>query len=102
MIVHKLNPIGVQVPEMTRSLLTRADFIAWSNESTLRKDWPEAIKRWSLIREKYPEHPHGYFSGAEALKENREFEAADALILEGLKKFPKEANLYAEYGKIAM
>ncbi len=88
--------------EMPKSLLTMEDFIAWSNDATLRKKWPEAIRRWTLMREKYPERPRGYFSGAEALKENGNFKTADALILEGLEKFPEEPHLYIEYGKIAM
>ena len=80
---------------------TLEDFITWGNETIRQKNWGEAVKCWALMRKKFPEHPRGYFSGAEALKENKKFEAADALVLEGLQKFPKEPELYRQYGAIA-
>ncbi|MBQ6669581.1 MAG: glycosyltransferase, partial [Deltaproteobacteria bacterium] len=67
-----------------------------------RKDWPEAVKRWALMRKECPQKPHGYFGGARALKEQGSFEAADGLVLDGLKKFPKEPKLYKQYGDIAV
>ena len=45
------------------------------------------------MREKLPEHPRGYVSGVAALKENRDFASADALVLAGLENFPKERCL---------
>ena len=81
---------------------TVEDFITWGNEILRQKNWDEAVKCWALMREKFPEHPQGYADGAKALKENKDFNAANALILEGMKKFPKETGLYAEYGNIAM
>ena len=80
---------------------TAKKFITQGNEAMRRKDWPEAIRIWALMREKCPENPRGYVGGIAALKENRNFEAADTLALEGMKKFPEESKLYAEYGDIA-
>lgn len=77
-------------------------YIEYGDIAMHQKDWSEAVKRWTLMREKCPEHPYGYFSGVAALKEQGEFETADALALEGLEKFPKESRLYIEYGDIAM
>ena len=72
-------------------------YIEYGDIAVCQKNWPEAVKRWALMREKYPRDPRGYTNGASALKENREFDAADALILQGLGRFPKEPGLYLEY-----
>ncbi len=76
-------------------------YLEYVQNAIRQKSWPEAAKRWALMREKYPQDPHGYTNGALALKENGEFDAADALVLEGLGRFPKEPNLYLEYIDIA-
>lgn len=81
---------------------TVEDFITWGNEILRQKKWDEAVKCWALMRKKFPKHPRGYVGGAAALKGSRDFQAADALVLEGIKKFPKAAGLYVEYGDIAM
>ena len=78
------------------------DFVSQGKDAMSRKDWPEAVKLWTLMREKFPDYPHGYLNGVRVLKEQGEFAAADALALEGQEKFPKEVGLYAEYGWIAM
>ena len=87
---------------MLTSLSNVEDFVAQGNEAIRRKNWSEAAKYWALMREKYPNHPRGYVGGAIALKERKDFATADALALEGLKKFPNEAELYIEYGDIAV
>ena len=87
---------------MLTSLSNVEDFVAQGNEAIRRKNWSEAAKYWALMREKYPNHPRGYVGGAIALKERKDFATADTLALEGLKKFPNEAELYIEYGDIAV
>ncbi len=77
-------------------------YIEYGDIAVRQKNWSEAVKRWALMREKFPENPRGYIAGSAALKESKNFEAADTLVLAGLDKFPKEANLYVEYGDIAM
>ena len=84
------------------SYLTLEDCIVWCDEAMSKKNWGEAIERWRLMREKFPESSRGYVGGTKALKESKNFEAADALVLKGIEKFPKEPGLYAEYGDIAV
>ncbi|MBR5347582.1 MAG: tetratricopeptide repeat protein, partial [Deltaproteobacteria bacterium] len=76
-------------------------YVKYGDSAMRRKDWPEAAKRWALMRKKCPRKPHGYFKGAAALKEQGNFDAADALVLEGLEKFPAEPCLHIEYGEVA-
>ncbi len=76
-------------------------YIEYGLNAVCQKNWPEAVKRWALMREKYPQDLLGYVNGALALKENGEFDAADTLVLQGLARFPKEPSLYLEYIDIA-
>ncbi len=97
--MHKLHPnlfsITLKISTNTKDLAVGA------NKAMPSKDWPETIKHWALMREKYPERATGYTGGSRALKKLGNFETADALVLEGLQKFPEEASLYVEYGNIA-
>jgi tetratricopeptide (TPR) repeat protein len=64
-------------------------------------DWPEANRRWTNVRSKYPAAFAGYFGGGAALRSLRRFDEADALYLEAMKTWPKAANLLADYATVA-
>jgi len=62
-----------------------------------RRDWGEAVARWSAFRARFPDDPAGYAGGAWALRERREMAAAAALIAQGLARFPDHAGLLHEH-----
>jgi predicted Zn-dependent protease len=64
-------------------------------------DWPEANRRWTNVRSKYPAAFAGYFGGGAALRSLRRFDEADALYVEAMKTWPKAANLLADYATVA-
>ena len=43
------------------------------------RDWPEACRRWALVRDRYPERKEGYTWGADALDANNQPEEAAAV-----------------------
>jgi predicted Zn-dependent protease len=55
-----------------------------------RKDTPEAIRRWNLVRQAFPEHPIGWVGGVEVLRESGQVDAAAVLLDEIRERFPKE------------
>jgi tetratricopeptide (TPR) repeat protein len=65
-------------------------------------DWPEAARRWQDMRERHPDHSVGYTSGAVALREQRRFDEAEALLAEAVERFPGERAPLAEHAWLAM
>lgn len=64
-------------------------------------EWPEATRRWREMRECHPDHPVGYTAGAVALREQRRFDEADALLAEAIERFPNERAPLIEYAWLA-
>jgi tetratricopeptide (TPR) repeat protein len=78
---------------------------AWAEYAWLasaRRDWPEAVRRWSDVRSRYPAFPEGYLRGALASTENWDFEAAEGLLREGMERFKLDATFPIEYAAIAL
>jgi predicted Zn-dependent protease len=67
----------------------------------VRRDWPDALRRWSAIRQRFPNQPHGYSGAAVAHRQSGEFDAADALLRHAMERFPDLAWLAVEYGWVA-
>ena len=55
-----------------------------------RHDWPEANLRWAAVRAGFPHHQNGYTNGAQALREAKRFDEADALLSEAAARFPDD------------
>ena len=62
-------------------------YLEYGDIAVCQKNWQEAAKRWTQMREQCPQKPHGYFRGVRALKEQGDFTIADALALEGINSF---------------
>jgi tetratricopeptide (TPR) repeat protein len=56
-------------------------------------DWPEAVRRWALVRERFPELCEGYEHGATALARCGNLPEAKRVALQGLDRFPARAGL---------
>jgi predicted Zn-dependent protease len=66
-----------------------------------RRDWPEAIQRWALVRERLPNHPAGYTSGAQALRSAERYAEAEKLLLQAAEAFPNDTAPATELAWLA-
>ena len=67
----------------------------------VRRDWPEAARRWEQVRERHDNHPVGYCAGAVALREAGRIEEAAALLGTAIGRFPAEPNPAIEQAWLA-
>lgn len=76
----------------------------WIDHAALasrRRDWAEAARRWQAVRMRFPDHSASYTGAAQALREERRFEEADAILAEALRRFPRDPGVRSEYGWLA-
>jgi predicted Zn-dependent protease len=66
-----------------------------------RRDWPEALRRWQRVCERFPEHAPGYAAAAAALREMARYDEADALLADAIARFPGNVGLSTEYAVVA-
>jgi tetratricopeptide (TPR) repeat protein len=66
-----------------------------------QRDWPEALRRWSAVREQFPHQPQGYSGAAIAYRDAGDFDQADLLLQEAIERFPNVAWLTFEHGWVA-
>lgn len=67
-----------------------------------RKDWAEAVRRWTTIRERFPGNADGYAGGALALRASRRFTEAEELAATGVKLFPASAPVLIQFARCAV
>lgn len=72
---------------------------AWIPASQGR--WAEAAERWAAVRDHAPERVEGYVWGTQALWQLGRFDEADMVASEGLRRFPDDFRMMAEYGWVA-
>jgi tetratricopeptide (TPR) repeat protein len=72
---------------------------AWAAHQARR--WPEAARRWQAVREHAPDGKLGYVQGANALREGGDLAGADALLAEGLRRFPDDRELLTSSASLA-
>jgi tetratricopeptide (TPR) repeat protein len=66
-----------------------------------RRDWEEAVRRWELVRVRYPDSPSGYAGGGAALRELGRFDEAEAVLRAGLERLPSSADIAVTHAAIA-
>ena len=86
---------------MSDSLRSRRELMQRASESTKRGDWPEAIRRWTEIRERYPANPSGYINGSKALRSAGCLDAAEALVSDAMMRFAGNESIAVEYARVA-
>lgn len=67
----------------------------------IRRDWPEATRRWEIVRARFPDMPAGYTSGAVALREVGQSDEAERLLRAAEGRFPQELNVIVEQAWLA-
>ncbi|HVH80356.1 MAG TPA: tetratricopeptide repeat protein, partial [Stellaceae bacterium] len=70
--------------------------------ATARRDWPEAVQRWAIVRAGFPNAREAYLRGAQALATMWQYDEADALLAEGIARFPDDSELACEAGWLAL
>ena len=65
------------------------------------RNWPEAIRRWAQVRERFPQFSAGYTRGATTLREAGETAALEPLLLAAIERFPDESWPYVEHAMLA-
>lgn len=61
-----------------------------ANVATQRKEWNEALRRWELLRQRFPNHSSGYSGGGVALISAERLDEAEILLLDAVKRFPSD------------
>ena len=64
--------------------------------ASMQERWDAAAQRWALVRAAAPERIEGYLYGARALWRAGQAEDAEAMIAEGLARFPDHVDMIAE------
>ena len=64
-------------------------------------DRPEALRRWLEVRAKFPDDPLAYAGLGTALKDVKRFDEADAILSEGMRRFPDNANIGVNHAWVA-
>ena len=66
------------------------------------KDWSKSVDLWAVAREHLPQNPIGFIKGAKALSQNGDLDQADALLADGIDRFPGNAELVTEWAELAV
>ncbi len=66
--------------------------------ATALGNWSDAVERWAVIRQTFPNHADGFSAGGEALWKAGRLNEAEAVLEQGTKRFPGDlwnAHFYA-------
>jgi tetratricopeptide (TPR) repeat protein/predicted O-methyltransferase YrrM len=66
-----------------------------------RQEWSEAITRWEGFRRRFPDRAIGYSAESVALRHLSRFDEAEALVLEGLRRYPDDGEMQANHAFVA-
>ena len=67
-----------------------------------RGDWDEAERRWALFRARFPDQPEGFSGHADALRQAARLEQAEAVATEGVRRFPRSAEIAVAHARVAV
>ena len=67
-----------------------------------RHDWPEAIARYTSVKDRFPHQPGGEVGLARALAGVGRFPEAETMLRETMTRFPANKAPFAEYADLAM
>ncbi len=75
--------------------------IEYARLATARRDWPEASRRWSIVRDRHPDNVDGFTGQAGIWREMGQFDSADAVLTEALVRFPDDLHLLTAYAEVS-
>src|ERR1017187_4067424 len=62
-----------------------------------RREWPEAIRRFQIVRSRFPDVLDGHRFVGDLLFGQRQFDEADVVLREAISRFPDEPRLAISY-----
>jgi tetratricopeptide (TPR) repeat protein len=74
---------------------------AWARDASEARDWPEARRRWALLRAGFPAEALPVWQEGIALREAGETEQARALFAAGAERFPADPNFPRDLARLA-
>ena len=74
----------------------------WPRQAMREHNWPEAARRWAVLRKAYPNHPATWFQGANAHIEAGELDEAEKLLTHARQQFPNHPNSLLGFATLAM
>jgi predicted Zn-dependent protease len=75
---------------------------AWAHLAVRQRDWDLAIERCAIMRERCPQHIDGYLHANAALRAAHQYDDAELLSQETLRRFPDQAAAVIDHAKIAL
>ncbi len=79
----------------------RALFIDYGTVAELREDWPEVIRRFTVVKERFPDGWWAYARIAIALRHLGRLDEAERFLEQGQQQAPEERALFVDHGAIA-
>ena len=67
-----------------------------------RGDRQEALSRWRTVLSRFPNEPIAYAGVGAALKMVEHFEESNAILSEGMRRFPSDVNVAANHAHVAV
>lgn len=78
------------------------ELIKAAHDAIVCGDWDHAARRWDLVRQQLPDQAAAYAEGGWALRELGRFADADAILSEGMQRFPRDPGMAIHYAQVAM
>ncbi len=75
--------------------------IAFALNAQHNRDWTEALKRWSDVCDRFPDHPYAYAASASVLLEFGRLDEAEMLLAEATRMFPDDVTVGVHFANIA-
>lgn len=73
----------------------------FGSQATRARDWPESLRRWEQIKERFPDRPACYRNVAAALRHMQRLADAEAVLAEAMEHCPTEAGLAVDHAWMA-
>lgn len=74
----------------------------WPAQAVRDQNWPEAARRWAVLRRAYPEHPPTWIQAASAHIEAGDLDAAETLLEHARKYFANNPNAFIQSAELAI
>jgi tetratricopeptide (TPR) repeat protein len=75
--------------------------VEYARLADIHEHWAEAAARWETVRERFPDHPAGYASGASAYRELGRLDEAEALLGEAVQRLPNHTGVAIDHAAAA-
>jgi tetratricopeptide (TPR) repeat protein len=79
----------------------RSIAVNYAQSATERRDWPEALRRWDVVRIRFPDRPEGYSRAAEAQRTLGQAEVAERVLAAAATRFPEHRSIAIDYARSA-